>query len=170
MKRFRASSMKLTSVAGGEDGVPQLVRRNAPQRLVEGERVEEDGPRDVRGVGRESGVVLGVELLSERSRVDARDVVPDCGHVGALPQPRDDLLANGVVPGIDVVHMNRGRVVWLFFPQVRDRPREEPEHPAHALEVPQRRGLPGQGLEDLRVQRVARAEDLYGFRACGVTR
>ena len=69
--------------------------------------------------------MLGVDLLGERFLLDRSggDIVADGRDVCRLTEPRDDLLADGLVTGIDVVQIDRRRVRRLFRPQTRDRPR-----------------------------------------------
>ena len=123
-------------VGGGtEHRVTQLFGCQPLELLVECQGVDEGGPGDIGGERRKPRVVLGVDLLREPFllRTVARDVVADCRDVCALLEPRDDLLADRLVPGVDVVHVNRGCVRWPRFPQVRDGTREQPQHaPARA--------------------------------------
>ena len=83
------------------------------------------------------------------------DVVGDGGHEGGLSETGHDLLPDRLVAGIDVMEMDRRRVGRPLPPEVRDGTREQPQHAAHPLEVGERRGLAGQRLEEVRVQRVA---------------
>ena len=151
-------------------GVPQLLGRQSLQRVVEGQRVHEDGPRDVNRVGRQALMLPGVDLFGQRpvSRPSGRDVVGDGGHEGGLSEAGHDLLPDRLVAGIDVVQMDRRRVGGPLPPEVRDGPREQPQHAAHPLEVVERRGLAGQRVEDVRVQRVARPKLLHRLGPGGV--
>lgn len=135
-------------------GVPQLVGGQSLQRLVEGQGVHEDRPCDVGPVGRQALVLLGVDLLGQDPlpRPSRRDVVGDGGHEGGLSEAGHDLLPDGFVAGVDVVQMDRRRVGGPLPPEVRDRPREQPQHAAHPLEVGERRGLAGQRVEHMGVQ------------------
>ena len=54
-------------------------------------------------------------------------VVGDDEHHSTLLKPRDDLLADRLVPRVDVVHVNSGRVRRPRLPQVRDGTREQPQ-------------------------------------------
>ena len=70
--------------------------------------------------------------------------------------------------GVDVMQMDRRRVGGPLPPQVRDGAREQPQHAVHPLEVVECRGLAGQRVEDVRVQRVARPELLHRLGPRGV--
>ena len=134
--------------------------------------MDEGGPGDIGGERRKPRVVLGVDLLREPLllRAVTRDVVADCRHVSALLKPRDDLLANRLVSGVDVVHVNCGGVRRPRLPQVRDGAREQPQHAPHALEVAERRRLAGERRQHLRVQRIACPERLGALGPCRVGR
>ena len=141
-------------------GVPQLLGGQSLQRVVEGERVHEDRPRDVGCVGRQALMLLRVDLFGQcpLSRPSGGDIVGDGGHESGLPEPGHDLLPDRLVAGIDVMEVNRRRISGPLLPKVGDGTREQPQHPAHSLEVGERGGLAGQRLHDVRVQRVACSE------------
>ena len=50
---------------GAKEGIPQLLRREALERIVEGECVQEDGAGNVDRVGRQAAVILGIDLLGQ---------------------------------------------------------------------------------------------------------
>ena len=86
--------------------IAQVFRRQTLQRLVEGQRVDEDGARDVSGVGRQAAMVLRVEILRQRTGSSGpRDIVGDGRHIGRLLQTGDDLLPYGFVTRVDVVEV-----------------------------------------------------------------
>ena len=66
MNLLRASSMKLMSSAGADNGVSQLLGRQAFERFVEGEGVQEDGAGDVGCIRRQATMMFGVDFLSQR--------------------------------------------------------------------------------------------------------
>ena len=149
--------------------VAQLFRRQALQLLVVRERVNEYRPRHIGGVGREPLMMLGVDLLRERWPRDLAggDIIRDGWDVGCLPEPSHDLLVNRAMPRIDVVNMDRGRVIQFLFllPELRDRARQQPQHPAHPLEVVERCGLAGERFQNFRMQRVALPKHLHRLRS-----
>ena len=153
--------------------VAELLRRQPLERIVEREGVHQDRPRDVPRIGRHPAVVHGVDLLREcapglRSRRPCRHVSRDRRGEGGLLEPRHDLLADRLVARVDVVQVDRGGVRGPVLPQVRDGARQQPQHAAHALEVGQRRGLAGQGLQHLGMQGIAREERLRGLGTGGL--
>ena len=154
-----------------EQRVAQPLRRQPLERVVERQRVHEDGARDVGPVGRQAAVPGGVDPLGQRRASLAPgggDVVGDRRQVGGLPQAGDDLLADRLMAQVDVVQVDGGGVRGLRLPKLRDGARQQPQHAAHALEVAQRGGLAGEGGQHFGVQRIARGEGLRGLRAGGV--
>ncbi len=141
-----------------EHGVAEPVGCEPFERLVECQRVHEDGARRVLRVWRQAAVMSCVDFLGERLLAGrAGDVVGDGRGVVVLAQPGQDLLTDRLVARIDVVQVDRRRVAGPFGPELADRARQQPKHAAHALEGGECRRFAGQGLQDLGVQRVARA-------------
>ena len=127
--------------------------------------------RAVAHVGRRVGLVLGVAQLVEvgerprdvllararlvRRRVDVDgrmrqiDVRRLDAVAGGLLQAGDDLLPDGLAAWVHVMQVNRGGVRRPGLPEMRDGPRQQPQHAADALERVERRGLRRQRLQDL---------------------
>jgi hypothetical protein len=139
--------MKLTSVAGD----------SALEAVVEGQGVEQDGAGRVGAVGRQPAVVLSVHCLREGALVafDGGDVGLDGRDQLALAQASDDLLADGLEAGVQVVQVDRVGVRRALFPEPGDGAGQEAQHAAHALEVAEGGGLLAQRGDQLRVQRIA---------------
>ena len=155
---------------GAKEGIPQLLGREALERIVEGQCVQEDGPGNVNRVGRQAAVILGIDLLGQGllSRLAGGDIVGDRRYIGGLTEACDDLLADRLIPRIDMVEMDRGRIGRPLFPQMGDRARQQPQHATHPLEIVERGHLAGQGLQHFRMQRIARPEYFGGLGARGV--
>ena len=100
----------------GKNRVTKILRRDAPEWLVECQGVEEYGPSRVGRVGRHAHMVPLVDFLCERFPFTPCDVVADRGHVRVLSKARHDLLTDGLVPGVDVVHVDGGGVDRPLFP------------------------------------------------------
>ena len=110
-------------------------------------------------------MVLRVEILGQgRCSARSRDVVGDGRHVAGLLEAGDDLLPYRLAARIDVVQVYRRGVRRARLPEASDGARQQPQHAAYALERLQRRGLRGQRLQDLGVQRPARPKALVARR------
>ena len=97
---------------GAKDRITQPLRRNPLQGLVKGQRVHEHGASDIGRVRRQVAVLPGIDLLRQRLLPGrpGRDIVGDGRQVRGLPETGHDLLADRLMPGIDMVKVYRGRV------------------------------------------------------------
>ena len=141
----------------GQHGVAQLLGGGALQLLVEGEGVPQDGAGHEGGVGRQAGVVLGVELLGQGvAGLGGRGHVVADGRVeGGQLQPRHHFVAHLVVARVQVVQVDGVGAPGLLLPQVPHGPGHQPQHPPHPLEVGQGGQLVGQRAHQRGVQGVA---------------
>ena len=137
--------------------------------------MQEGGAGNVGRVGRQAAIVRGVNALRQRVAFSTGvagpaaggDVVGDGRHEGGLAQARHQLLADRLLPQVDVVQVDGGRIGRTFLPQVGDGARQQAQHAAHALELAQGGGLASQGRQHVRVEGVADREILRGLRTGG---
>ena len=116
-------------------------------------------------------MVLRIEILLQgRGSARSRHVVGDGRYVAGLLKAGDDLLPYRLAARIDVVQVYRRGVRRAGLPEMPDRARQQPQHAADALERLQRRGLRGQRLQDLGVQRIACPKALGSLRTARVVR
>ena len=103
---------------GTKHRIAQLPGPESFERIVEGQRVQEDGAGNVDCVGRQADVILGVDFLGQGLLSDpaAGDIVGDRRHIGGLSKAGDDLLADRLMARVDMVEVDRGSVSGLLFP------------------------------------------------------
>ena len=137
-----------------QDGIAQLVFRGAFQAVVEGQGVEKDAPGHRGRIGGQARIEFAIQLFREGGRIlrRGRDIGLERRYEGLLAELGDDLLPDGAEGKVDMVQVDRIGLRRLPLPQTADGPRQQAQHAAHPLEVPQRRGLFLQGRYHLGMQ------------------
>ena len=145
----------------GIEAVVQLQPAEALERFVEGQGVEQHRAGCHGSVGLHPRELLGIQPLGQGPAALGRrggHIRPDRRDEGLQPQLGGELQPNSLVARIHVVEVNSRDAPRLVAPELADGLRQQPQHAPHPLEVLQGGGLLHQGVDQLRMQRIALAQ------------